>query len=527
MKKQFKKILALILVILFITLTPIMSYLNIENNVYATTVITGIGIKLVATILASMGVLKFVNENIGMDEFYQGFLEWVEDVKGILDLPQQLIQIATTAISTSAKMKITSVKDYIMEYYNTITQAIMDEIPDFDIIEDAKGIITYVETGLIPWILGTNETYNIGNGYELFIYGNTSRRTSEEIYSLGFNYGIKFNGNIVTSTSNTYDGFDIFSYPRNSDVKVIYQLQSSINKIILDIIVYDYTGNSTKSNTVSVQFDDLVAISDIPNITTLTPDIPIAKSVPIGLTMPWDLNINTEDVVGLNIEQLLQVINNSQLEEYLDRLLDLPKSIVDSMNPPVIGVEEGVITGVTETTWDDALPDIKEQTDILTQIRDRIDVMTDSIDKFLNPANNPPNDDNGTDWGNFKGFFDIFWIFYYLIIIAILILLKFFSVIMMILSIPANTALFDSYPTMLSGLNYIKNIKVGGFNITLQTIFEYMFTVFFFVFIVTTLQKLYHSFSGIERQTSREEKNIKIDSKDNENTKFTGWGDEK
>lgn len=111
---------------------------------------------------------------------------------------------------------------------------------------------------------------------------------------------------------------------------------------------------------------------------------------------------------------------------------------------------------------------------------------------------------NSVDWGNFKGFFDIFYIFYYLIILAIIMLIKFFGVIVSILDIPANTALFDQYPTMLAGLNYLKNLKIGGFNITLQQIFEYMFTIFFFLYIVTTLQKLYHSFTTIERQSIRE-----------------------
>ena len=123
-----------------------------------------------------------------------------------------------------------------------------------------------------------------------------------------------------------------------------------------------------------------------------------------------------------------------------------------------------------------------------------------------------PGEPPGADWGNFKNFFDIFWIFYYLIIIAILLLVKFLAVVMDILSIPANTALFDSYPALLQGLNYVKSLKIGGFNITLQQIFEYMFMVFFFIYIVTTLQKLYHVFTGVERQELRNnQRDIQID----------------
>lgn len=126
----------------------------------------------------------------------------------------------------------------------------------------------------------------------------------------------------------------------------------------------------------------------------------------------------------------------------------------------------------------------------------------DLLDNFFSSASSGG---DGIDWGNFKGLFDIFYIFYYLIIIIIMILLKFLAVVWNMLSIPANSALFASYPTLLAGLNYIKNIKVGGFNITLFQVFEYMFTVFFFLFVVTVLQKLYHSFQGVERQQLREQ----------------------
>ena len=146
----------------------------------------------------------------------------------------------------------------------------------------------------------------------------------------------------------------------------------------------------------------------------------------------------------------------------------------------------------------------------LIKIWEMIKAIFDAIVQAI--ANPTPAPEPGTDWGNFKNFFDIFWIFYYLIIIAILLLVKFLAVVMSILNIPPNTALFDSYPTILEGINYVKGLKVGGFNITIQQIFEYMFMVFFFIYIVTTLQKLYHSFTGVERQELRHnQRDIQID----------------
>lgn len=512
MKKQFKKILALVFVILFITLTPLMSYINIESNVYAEPIVlTGLGIKVVATILASMGVLSFVKTNIGMDEFYQGLLEFAENVKEILDFQQMLIDIAVQGIILSAKMKITSVKDCIIEYYNTIRSDIIAENEELipSPLEAPIALIQKYTQNSVGTILGkglvwkTIDTVNIGEGYTLELRGR--RKSSYTIEAL-----IKFGSTILkTVTSNFRSETDV----QDGDI-IIFKCTTAFDNETLTLLVniLNKSSNEVATGIESTLFT-LEAFEFLETIdTNINTNIPIAKSIPLNLTFPWDLDINTEDVIGLDIEGLLEVINNLQLEEYLDRLLDLPKSIVDAMNPAEILVEDGVISGVNETTWDDVLAEGKEHTTILERIADRIDVLINKVDDFFNPENKPPSDDNGTDWGNFKGFFDMFWIFYYLIIIAIILLVKFLAVVMSILNIPANTALFDSYPTILEGINYVKGLKVGGFDVTIQQIFEYMFMVFFFIFIVTTLQKLYHTYTGVERQIAREEKNIRIDS---------------
>ncbi len=174
---------------------------------------------------------------------------------------------------------------------------------------------------------------------------------------------------------------------------------------------------------------------------------------------------------------------------------------VDTGNPSF--PEEGGDVGNPDDT-SGILGWLKGFWDLLKALWEKLWGFLLTIITLLTNIFNTLSEGNSVDWGNFKGFFDVFYIFYYLIILAIIMLIKFFGVIVTILDIPANTALFDQYPTMLAGLNYLKNLKIGGFNITLQQIFEYMFTVFFFLYIVTTLQKLYHSFTTIERQSIRE-----------------------
>lgn len=212
-----------------------------------------------------------------------------------------------------------------------------------------------------------------------------------------------------------------------------------------------------------------------------------------------DAIIQAINALGEDIQSMTINVNTYENEQGMEEITAIGEGVaVDTGAESIDYPDTGANTG---EGWFN-IPILGTMLQWLIKIWEMIKAIFDAIVQAI--ANPTPAPEPGTDWGNFKNFFDIFWIFYYLIILAIIILLKFFSIILSLMSIPANTALFDSYPTILSGLNYIKSIKVGGFNVTLQQIFEYMFTVFFFLYIVTTLQKLYHSFQGIERQSQRE-----------------------
>lgn len=508
--KNIKKIIAIILIIQMILISPLSVYFGVKNNVYAEPVVlTGLGMKFVATVCASLGILSFITENMDFEEFYDGFIEFVEDVKGVLDFQQDLISTIVNAIITSTKIEILTTVEYIKEYFNSIVESL---VPEPDIVETYPGVKVIHNTIYEGELSEIEDVYNyeleLANGYTYKYYIN---------YFSGYKYrligDVKYNGQTV-------QGYRIREYLTESplgdstanQIKFRTKIQILDERIIFDWILINYQTNESFDGNVTIETEPLVGIADMPYLPLgdgIT--VPQIQSVPISIALPWDLDIDTEDVLGLDEDSFLELINNESLENYLDRLLDLPKSVTDSMYPPDITIEDGEISGVEGTTWDDVLVEGKEHTTLLERIADRIDIISTDIKKFFNP-DTTPDDDKGIDWGNFKNFFDIFWIFYYLIIIAILLLVKFLAVVMDILSIPANTALFDSYPALLQGLNYVKSLKVGGFNITLQQIFEYMFMVFFFIYIVTTLQKLYHVFTGVERQELRHnQRDIQID----------------
>ena len=132
------------------------------------------------------------------------------------------------------------------------------------------------------------------------------------------------------------------------------------------------------------------------------------------------------------------------------------------------------------------------------------------------------------EWGDFRHLLDIFFIFIYFIVILILILLKFLQIVFTGLpGIAANTDLFTAYPEILAGVNYVKNLQVGGMSITVQQAFEYIFMIFFYIFVIKQIRKLYnaHVFeqSAEDRSKINEMKMDYYEKRTNQINEFNDW----
>ncbi len=132
------------------------------------------------------------------------------------------------------------------------------------------------------------------------------------------------------------------------------------------------------------------------------------------------------------------------------------------------------------------------------------------------------------EWGDFRHLLDIFFIFIYFIVILILILLKFLQIVFTGLpGIAPNTELFTAYPEILAGVNYVKNLKVGGLSITVQQAFEYIFMIFFYIFVIKQISKLYnaHVFeqSAEDRSKINEMKMDYYEKRTNQINEFNDW----
>ena len=105
------------LIVLLLIFTILFNYMY-SIKVYSEAIaLTNIGIKVVITILASMGVLAYVQSTWGINSFYQELIEFAETVKGIANFGAMLIGIGVKAITENVKMAVNTVKSVIREFY--------------------------------------------------------------------------------------------------------------------------------------------------------------------------------------------------------------------------------------------------------------------------------------------------------------------------------------------------------------------------------------------------------------------------
>jgi hypothetical protein len=93
-------------------------------------------------------------------------------------------------------------------------------------------------------------------------------------------------------------------------------------------------------------------------------------------------------------------------------------------------------------------------------------------------------------------------------------------------AIEANTGLLAEYPGILEGVNYVKNLQVGGLAITVHQAFEFVFLIFFYIFIIKQIRKLYNAYVFEQpAENPRISQDMKMDYY--ENIKNKRWSDNK
>lgn len=329
------------------------------------------------------------------------------------------------------------------------------------------------------------------------------------------------NNFVLLDRSNLLNGYYMEIYNTNGDRFLTYTFLNNVKNFINAI--QPYTSTDLKSsdyyiNSTDYDVFELLNLFTLGEITYIPKDIFLGQNSITGLTAKV---LDDVDLPDTSQTQAERVIYNKAIDgtEYDNNITAIPNEQTGYEDIVIVPSDETILptTSTADTnievpsdtggsvSTDGKIFDFPIIGDLLRWLIKIWEMLKAIFNTMVQQSSTTGEIETGIDWGNFKGFFDIFYIFYYLIIVVILILIKFLAVVFSLFSVPANIDLFDAYPNILVGINYLKGLKVGGFNITIQQIFEYMFTIFFFLFVVTVLQKLYHSFSGIERQTIRQE----------------------
>lgn len=341
-------------------------------------VLPALGIKVAVTILASMGILKFIDSNGGIEQFYQDFLEWTETVKQINNANQLLVDLALQQFYTNTKMKVTKVSNLLKEFYYSYFSFEGIDFQEFPTI--ANPIIStykqhrvkysdFYNEELFPKFhvrhrtFYANDIIQLGNGYDLKI--GTHTRNSN---SLDVGYLIFYNG----------EPTDIGDYIENDKLgdviiadtfKIEIRFDANQEESCLGVRIIDYTKNTKQYN----QWNSLIPplVGNLGYLRIGVDVAPQSLPVPYGLTFPWPLSSpkSISAYFGDTIDSLIEDIADISLDTFKESVIDLPKAILDSIPVPRVIVDENdIVTDIEVPDIPDSSPDAKEQTGILGSI---------------------------------------------------------------------------------------------------------------------------------------------------------------
>lgn len=386
-KTNIKFIILLILVITII--------FNFSIKPYAEFVLAGLSIKLIATVLASMGILTFVNNNGGVESFFNGFVDYMETVKGKINFLSTLGQIAMDSILNNSKAKVSSLIASINEFYNSWASKIRNPLIEEDIFETKPNVYDLEIFNLTDTFLnnGYATTKKIVSGHVIFDDG---------FNKITFNSEVRWNsyyGTRILDSSILINGVRLvrsqWSVPNtfagNTSIDVQYQF--GINTAYIAYQVVSYSNNTVQDNLLVYNYDDVLALTDKPTLPVENVGIeyPLSKTVPLGLAMPWEMAlVNQTEVIGKNIEELLEYVSSISLDAYVEKLAELPKSIIDSLPATeVIYDEQGLVSSIAETILPELVPDIKEQTGLLEGIIGGIATILSKLENIFTDSGDP------------------------------------------------------------------------------------------------------------------------------------------
>lgn len=364
MKKTF------ILILIFIIL------INSFATAFADVVVLpALGIKVAITILASMGILIYIDNNGGVEQFYEDFLEWTETVKQINNANQLLVDLALQQFYTNTKMKVSKVSNLLKEFYYSYFSFEGIDFEEFPTIANpiistynqlklkAGDITNYPIMNVGGYYRNIIETIQLGNGYELKIGLSFRAQVGiTVVYSIFYNdEQININGKDYINLGNNLFG--------SNNIKIETRFEANQEESCLGVRIIDITQNTKQY----IQWNGIIPplVGNLGYLRIGVDVAPQSLPVPYGLTFPWPLSLpkSISAYFGDTIDNLIEDIANISLDTFKESVIDLPKAILDSIPVPRVIVDENdIVTDIEVPDIPDSTPDSKEQTGILGSI---------------------------------------------------------------------------------------------------------------------------------------------------------------
>ncbi len=351
---------------------------------HAVAITANLAIKAMIVILSSMGVLSVVQNNGGIQNFFDEFIIFNGEALNALR------DMAINNIIHNVKIKANNTIASIREFFNLWAK------------ENIKGDISDVMPGTRLYHY-SNLTHHVSDGgstvvEEVTLYQDEINHVTIQLRaSDGFTWRLRLNGE--TTLGYLYLWPYIGSDYKDTNYNVEYSVSILDDKTILKYNVINYKHNKMYSGEKILRDTPILAIQYPPDYIDPTYDVPQPEALPRnGVDIAWDeaSNRSISYLLGeTKLDSLIEDIANASVETFAENYMSWGKATTDSLTGPIIltetrvnqdtGVEEQVITDVTDTVFDDVYEETQTQIGLLSSILGAITDLKDFIKSIFIP----------------------------------------------------------------------------------------------------------------------------------------------
>lgn len=325
------------------------------------TITTGVAIKVLGVLLASMGVLGYVNQKEGsLSRVYEKMsLQYEKLFKN--NFGSMLFDILSTSLKNGVKMSFHSVSDFVKDFLfseYSLSDSVVPSIPshpDFvvpekaDFYMDRSGVADdvydFYRSALKPTfsypvskISRVIHSFDISDNYfvdiEVSLGGyesSLSKMWDISVYRKGTNEKIRS----IKTSQKVENPFG--SYFNSKDIRISYVVKVSETGFI-DVLGYFESYKTGNKTYVSMSGSIPSDLTDDKPITM--PDV-IVRPIPSdGVSFPLGRVLDVPQYVGQTYDKVLEGVASYPVDDFLDYVRGLTVPFVNALSPPFVRTDE-------------------------------------------------------------------------------------------------------------------------------------------------------------------------------------------